>query len=98
MNKRSIHVVLLVIEIFIPYAESLKSKRSVIKGLQERLRARFNASVAEISYQDEWQRSAIGVSILSNDKQYLEKEISHIRQLCEEIRDVEMVQFNQEWL
>ncbi len=98
MNKQSIHVVLLTVEIFIPHAESLKSKRSVIKSLQDRLRARFNASIAELAYQDEWQRSVIGVVMLSNDKRYLEKEVSHIRQLCEEVRDVEITQFNQEWL
>ena len=98
MNKQSIHVVLLTIEIFIPYAESLKSKRSVIKSLQDRLRARFNASIAEIAYQDEWQRSAIGVVMLSNDKRYLEKGISHIKQLCEENMEIQITHFNKEWL
>ncbi len=98
MNNQSIHVVLLIIEIFIPHAESLKSKRSVIKSLQDRLRAKFNASIAEIAYQDKWQRSAIGISMLSNDKQYLEKEISHIKQLCEENTNIEITQFKAEWL
>lgn len=98
MDNQSIHVVLLTIEIFIPYAESLKSKRSVIKGLQGRLRARFNASIAELGFQEEWQRSAIGVAMLSNNKPYLEKEISHIKQLCEENREIEITNINQEWL
>jgi hypothetical protein len=47
---------LLTIEVLIPWARSLKDKRSAVRGLKDRLRSRFNVSVAEVSFQDKWQR------------------------------------------
>ena len=43
-------------------ALSLKDKRHYVKGLKDRLRAKFNVAVAEIGYQDVWQR---GLQLLS---------------------------------
>lgn len=53
------------IELFIPDAHSLKEKRSVIKGLLARLQGKFNVSVAEVGYNDLWQRSLISVAVTS---------------------------------
>jgi uncharacterized protein len=36
-------------------AQSLKEKRSVVKSLKDRLRDKFNVSVAETGHQDVWQ-------------------------------------------
>jgi uncharacterized protein YlxP (DUF503 family) len=47
----------------IPWAQSLKDKRSAVHGLKDRLRSRFNASVAEVAYLDKWQRAVIAVCI-----------------------------------
>jgi len=79
--KDSIHVLLLVVDCYIPHAQSLKQKRSVVKSLIDRLRARLNASVAEAGYLDEWQRSVIAVSMVSNNRRYLQQQIDIIEQL-----------------
>ncbi|MBL8222124.1 MAG: DUF503 domain-containing protein, partial [Bryobacterales bacterium] len=47
----------LTLELHLPDSHSLKDKRSVVKGLKDRLRHRFNVSVAEIGGHDTWQRS-----------------------------------------
>ena len=49
----------LTLELHLPDSHSLKDKRSVVKGLKDRLRHRFNVSVAEIGGHDTWQRSVI---------------------------------------
>jgi len=79
--EQSIHVLLLVVDCHIPHAQSLKQKRSVVKSLIDRLRARLNASVAEAGYLDEWQRSVIAVSMVSNNRRYLQQQIDIIEQL-----------------
>jgi uncharacterized protein YlxP (DUF503 family) len=79
--KESIHVLLLVIDCYIPQARSLKQKRSAVKSLVDRLRARFNASVAETGYLNEWQRAVIAVSLVSNNKRYLQQQIALVEQL-----------------
>ena len=42
-------------ELSIEDAHSLKDKRHYVKGLKDRLRAKFNVAVAEIDQQDSWQ-------------------------------------------
>jgi uncharacterized protein YlxP (DUF503 family) len=96
-SEESVHVALVTVELFIPFAHSLKEKRSVVRGLDQ-LRARFNVSVAEFGYQDKWQRALIGVCMLSGDKHKLEVDMARVRQLCEEMTRIEIVDINQEWL
>ena len=89
---------LLTIELMIPWARSLKDKRSAVRGLKDRLRARFNASVAEVAYQDKWQRAILAVCIIGSDKRQLESNMSKIRQLCEEAQDIQIADMHQQWL
>ena len=58
------------LEIRLEHSHSLKEKRQVIKSLTERLRNRFNVAVAvaEIDYQDLWQRSVLSAVTVSNDR------------------------------
>lgn len=49
-------------------ARSLKEKRRVVKSLKDRLRNRFNVSVAETAHQDLWQRAEITVAVVSTDR------------------------------
>ncbi|MEQ8200891.1 MAG: DUF503 domain-containing protein [Syntrophomonadaceae bacterium] len=48
------------VEIYLPYASSLKDKRQTVQSLADRLRKRFSISVAEVEHQDLWQRASIG--------------------------------------
>ncbi|NLV22708.1 MAG: DUF503 domain-containing protein [Syntrophomonadaceae bacterium] len=49
-------------ELFFPYCASLKEKRKYIQSIVARIRKRFNISIAEVAYQDLWQRSILGFS------------------------------------
>jgi len=55
----------LTLELKIDHAHSLKDKRHVVKSLKEKLRSRHNVAVAEIDYQDVWQRSVIAAVTVS---------------------------------
>lgn len=96
MNQANLCVVN--IELLIPMSHSLKDKRKQIKSLKDKIKNRFNASVAEIDYLDDWQRSTIGVSMISNDKNYIEKQYRAIESLLLENRETELLNINIEWL
>ena len=57
----------LTLEIHIEDAHSLKDKRHIVKGLKDRLRTRHNVAVAEIGYQDMWQRALVSAVTVSSD-------------------------------
>lgn len=98
MSDQSFSLTLLTLELRIPQAQSLKEKRRAVRGLKDRIRNRFNASVAEVGYQEKWQRALLAVCLVGNDKRKLESDTARIRTLCEEAIDVEIVAIDQQWL
>ena len=61
----------LTLELVIEHAQSLKDKRQVIRSVKDKLRAKFNVSVAELEEGDPLQRATIGVVSISGSKDYL---------------------------
>jgi uncharacterized protein YlxP (DUF503 family) len=57
----------------IPDCKSLKEKRSVLKPLLGRIREKFQVSVSEIGHQDSHRHAVVGVSILGNRSQHVER-------------------------
>jgi uncharacterized protein len=57
----------LTLELHMDGAHSLKDKRHTVKGLKDRLRSKFNVAVAEIDYQDLWQRALVSAVTVSSD-------------------------------
>ncbi|MFP4458485.1 MAG: DUF503 domain-containing protein [Candidatus Zixiibacteriota bacterium] len=70
-------------ELFVPESNSLKQKRFVIKSLRERLKARFNVSIAETDFQNLWQRSMLVVVTISNEVVRAEKLLSKVNEFVE---------------
>ena len=85
-------------ELLIPWSRSLKDRRSAVRGLKERLRSRFNASVAEVAGQDTWQRATLAVCVVDSDRRKLEATMTRVRQLAEEAHDLQLADTRQEWL
>jgi len=63
---------------------SLKDKRRVVNSLKDRLKSRFNVSVAEIGSLDRRQQAELGVALVANDGQFVEtaldKLVEYVRQ------------------
>jgi len=70
------------LDVIIPENHSLKGKRHVIKKITDRVRSRFNISIAEVGDNELWQRSQLGLSIVGNDRRfvnsYLDKVVNFI--------------------
>jgi len=98
MSEPAIFISLLTMELLIPWARSLKDRRSAVRGLKDRLRSRFNASVIEVAGEDTWQRATLAVCIVDNDRRKLEATMARIRQLAAEAHDLQLADMRQEWL
>jgi uncharacterized protein YlxP (DUF503 family) len=48
-------------------ARTLKDKRQVVQGIKDRLRQRFNVSVAEVAEQDNRQLAVLGFAMVCNE-------------------------------
>jgi len=65
-------------DFLVPGATSLKDKRQVVRHIVGGLRAKFNASIAEVDHQDLRQRGAIAVSCVSESSFHARKMLHEI--------------------
>ncbi len=77
-------VALGLVELHLPDVGSLKDKRHVLKGLKEKVRARFEVSVAEVDHQDVWQRATLAVAYVSADARHANTVISKAMDFIED--------------
>ena len=52
-------------------ARSLKEKRHALRRIIDRVRARYNVSIAEVGDNDIWQRALVGVTAVANDRSFV---------------------------
>ena len=78
-------------EIFIPESGSLKSKRFVLKSIKTKIRNKYNVSVAEIDNNDKWQRSSIGIAVVSNDRKIIDSTLNQVFNFLENDFRLEVV-------
>ena len=64
------------VELHLPDVDSLKGKRHVLKGLKQKVRARFEVAVAEVDHQDMWQRATLAVAYVSDDTRHAQEVVS----------------------
>jgi uncharacterized protein YlxP (DUF503 family) len=62
-------------------SQSLKSRRRVVKSLKDRIRARYNVSVADVGDQNVWQSAVLAVAVVSNDGGFAREVLSKILRL-----------------
>jgi uncharacterized protein YlxP (DUF503 family) len=78
-------VALLSVDVHLPYAQSLKDKRMVLRRIKDRLQ-KFNVAVAEVEHQDLWQRARLGIVAISTTTDHAEEQL---RAAADEIDRVE---------
>ena len=80
------------LEIYLPYSHSLKEKRKRLSAIKDRLKKKYNVALAELDYQDKWQRSKIGVVTLNSQKTMVEKVLQKILAEADSLIDGEIIQ------
>ena len=71
------------IVLIIPFANSLKDKRRVVKALKDRIWSKFRASIAEIDEHNTIQKAVLGITCVSKDKHILDNMIDRIIDLID---------------
>jgi uncharacterized protein YlxP (DUF503 family) len=86
------------LELRLDESHSLKDKRHFVKSLKDRLRTRFNVSVAEIDYQDLWQRGLVAVVTVSSDQTHAEQVLQSVERDASSLLGPLLVAATTEWL
>lgn len=86
------------LELRLDESHSLKDKRHFVKSLKDRLRSRFNVAVAEIDYQELWQRGLIAVATVSGDQAHAERVLQSVEREAAFLLGPLLVGATTEWL
>jgi uncharacterized protein len=66
------------VTLFLGACHSLKDKRMVLRRLKDLVRGRFNAAIAEVGDNELWQRAAVGVTLVGNDRRFAESALDEV--------------------
>lgn len=82
-----------------PDSRSLKARRQVARSLTQRIRGRFNVSIAQDAAADgnAWQRVTLLVSCVSSDTGHIEATLNAVAEFVQETRpDLELLDYDAE--
>lgn len=91
------HVCLIHLEFFLADSHSLKEKRMILRKVKDRLRSGYHVAVAEVGYQDLWQRAVLAVAAVSAEPGPLRQLADRIREEVEQLAPGELSQFHVEY-
>ncbi len=86
------------VELYIPDGHSLKAKRQVLLSLKDRLRDKFNVSVAEVGDQDLWQKAVLGIACVANEAAFVNQVLDQAINVIRAVPSLELVQSRIEML
>ncbi|CRK80480.1 DUF503 domain-containing protein [Neobacillus massiliamazoniensis] len=86
------------VECIIYDAHSLKEKRSVLQRILTRLKQKYNVSVAEVGFQDIWQRTKIAIVAVSLAQVSTERELQNVLKFIDSFPEIERTITHIEWL
>ena len=78
------------IKFFLHGNNSLKEKRRITKSIKDRVKNKFNISIAEIGDQDVWQNLHIGIVAVGSDHKYLDGLMSKVVESIDKMHLAEM--------
>jgi len=94
----SIQLVLITVEIIIADGNSLKSRRAVLNRIKDRVKSRFNASIAEVGDLEKWQRANIAITMVSNEKKKLQQDADKLKEALLSMTEFSINHYSIEWL
>ena len=86
------------VELHIPDQGSLKGKRQVLLSLKDRVRQKFNVSIAELDHQELWQRTILGIACIGNEKRHVNRQMDHVLSMIRRTPSVEVIQTSLEMM
>ncbi len=86
------------VELWITESQSLKDKRQVLHSVKDRLRGKFNLSIAEVDGQDLWQKAVLGMACVANDGSHVEQVLEQALNVIKSMPTIEVVRVHRELL
>ncbi|MBF0488560.1 MAG: DUF503 domain-containing protein [Nitrospirae bacterium] len=83
------------ISLYIPDAGSLKAKRFVIKSVKDKIKNKFNVSLAEEA-NDLWQRVELYAACISTDTQHVNSTLENVKNMIEKDPQIEILDYSLE--
>jgi uncharacterized protein YlxP (DUF503 family) len=77
---------------------SLKGKRKIVRSMVDRVKHKFNAAVAEVGANDNWQKIELGISTVGNDRRHVDSSLGNILAFLESLYLAEVVNTEMEIL
>ena len=91
-------IAVLKVDFYLHGVSSLKEKRIIIRSIKDRLNKKFNVSLAELDFQDKWQRAQLGIVQVGNDYRYLEQNMNAIFKILDSNVSAEIIEHSLEFL
>ena len=82
---------ILQLHIEIPWAESLKDKRSVIKSIKDKTRRRFNVSISEFDNLDVPNGASLAIVMAGTDAKYILGALDKFRETMHEWPEANLI-------
>ena len=79
------------IEFYLAENRSLKGKRKVVRSMVDRVKSKFNMSIAEVGSNDKWQKIELGISAVGNDRRHIDSSLNHVLGFLESLCLAEIV-------
>jgi len=86
------------VEVSLFEARTLKEKRRTIKSLKDRIRNRFNVSIAEVAFNDQPKRARIGITIVANESRYVHEVLDKIIDVFQRTAQLSLIDYERELL
>ena len=80
------------VELLLPQSQSLKDKRLVLNSVKSRIGNQFNVSIAEVDQNELWQRATLGMSLVANERKFVDQVFNKILNLLDGEHQLEVIQ------
>ncbi len=72
---------------------SLKEKRQILRQVLQKVRNKFNVSIAETDDNDKWQRAEVGVCAVGNDRRFINSSLDHVLNFIDGLNVAEILDY-----
>ena len=79
------------VELFLPATFSLKEKRFIFKSIKTKIHNQFNVSVAEVAFNDKWQKTCLGIVCVSNNRRFTDEILSKVLNMISKDNRIEIL-------
>lgn len=84
------------VQLFSSEPQSLKDKRRLVKSLIERMKNKFNISVAETGANDSWNHCELGIACVSNEASHADSMMAAVVNFIENDGRLEITDYTTE--